>query len=138
MTLTDTSTPWAFQVSALSDRLAANLDKREYLLDVADRVLKVARDESCTTLVGASEAGRRIVEAALGRDHGMDGPIRGSMVLVVDGLLATGTNLVATADRVREEGAAGIAIVAALADRTGLQAVELEVGGKVVALEMAG
>jgi uracil phosphoribosyltransferase len=137
MALADAETPWALRVAALSDRLAAHMSKRESLVSLADQVLRVARDHECTRLVGASEAGRRIVEAAGQRDTAMVLDRAGAKVLLVDGLLATGTNLIAAAQRVRTAGASGIVVVAALAEVSAVEAVRRELGAEVVALELA-
>jgi uracil phosphoribosyltransferase len=125
------------RVDALSERLAASLNSPEQLARVAERVQGVARDFEITRLVGASEAGRRIVEAvAQLRSTEADGAAA-DKVLLVDGLLVTGTNLAAAAERVRAAGATQIVVVVALADETALIAVRQDLSGPVLALEIA-
>jgi predicted phosphoribosyltransferase len=138
MAIADASMPWALRVAALSDQLVADLNTREHLVDVADRALQVARDRGCTMLLGASEVGRRIVEAAGQLDLQVVTPLGSAKVLLVDGLLITGTNVVAAADRVRRAGAREIAVFVALADQHAMDAVQNELGAEVVAFKVAG
>ena len=137
MAIADASTPWALKVITLSDRLVAELGAREHLEIVADLAMQAAHDLGCGTLYGASEVGRRIVEEAAQRGQ-MEAPIALAKVLLVDGLLITGTNVLAAAERVRRAGAIGIAVFAALADPDALAAVRIELGTDVIALEVTG
>ena len=79
--------------------------------------MQAAHDLGCGTLYGASKVGRRIVEeAALRGQVTVEAPIALAKVLLVDGLLIDGTNVLAAAERVRRAGAIGIADFAAQAD----------------------
>jgi hypothetical protein len=55
-------------------------------------------------------------------------------VLILEGLLATGTQLVMTAERAREAGATGLVAAAVLADPSVLESAEQELGGALIAL----
>ena len=99
---------YPFRVAVVGEHLELALADPGTLATVAQNVADVARKLSCQALAGASPLGERLAAAAVvTSDNGLrlyagdDVPQR---VLIVDGLLATGTRLAWTAQALKAAG----------------------------------
>jgi orotate phosphoribosyltransferase len=129
---------WAVRLMALSEGIDRELASPDDLAALADRLIAVAAGLGATTVTGASQGGERLAGAMAVRSAGqvrlLDGVFDGRPVLIVETLLATGTQMLTTARALRADGAERVVGVAVLADQTGLEITRRELGDDVVTL----
>jgi hypothetical protein len=101
-----------FMAAAAGESLERLLADPVELTKTSLRFAEVAHELGCSRVYGASDLGQRLAGAAIAlsgnglKDHtaGMDG----QAVLIVDGLLVTGTQVASAARRARRDGAASV------------------------------
>jgi predicted phosphoribosyltransferase len=128
---------WPDRVMALAQALRTELSGSGVLQDVAQRVLDFAQGERVVAVTGASRVGDQLAGAAVaissGRLH-LATPTDVA-VLVVDGLLATGTQIEQAVSRLRTIGTERVVGVVVLAESEALEACRAATGANVIALE---
>ena len=129
---------WLLRVLAGAQELDAALGDPRRLEEVARQVGQVARELGCDAVAGASPHGCIVAGAASvlsagalsvwDRTNGV-----GRQVLVVEGVMATGTQMLRAANSVRERGAQSVAGVALVAAPVALVATRTQMRAEVVA-----
>lgn len=109
------------------------------LTEIRDRLLEAAINANCSTVSGASRLGDQLagaVSAASGGRLGLwaHNGASGS-VMIIEGVLATGTQLVGMGHLAREAGADRVVPAAVFADPSAEHFVRAELGSDVVVLE---
>jgi len=131
---------WVVRLMAFADGLDRELADPDELAALADRLIGVAETLGAHTVTGASAAGDRLAGAVAVRSAGrvrlVDGAGPTEPVLVVDTLLATGTQILAAARTLRGDGVGRVVGAAVLADPTALDLARRELGDEVIALEL--
>ena len=123
---------WAPAVLGATRELEQEIAAGEALRLVAASVLNVAEDGGYEQVTGASRMGDQVAGAAVALSSKalrlwLGGPMNGP-VLIVDGVLATGTQMAAMAQEARLAGASRVGGVAVVATRNGLRFARDEVG----------
>jgi hypothetical protein len=100
---------WGFRAMAVGERLEAELTQPDGLTEVSRSLIAIAEERGCTQILGASAVGERLAAAAVAIAHnGLSLFARGDpaeSVLVVDGSLATGTQIARAARQAKQAGA---------------------------------
>lgn len=130
---------WVQRVTELSDRLTEVLDNGPMLRELGELIALVAERFGASYLSGASRTGQRLAEEVIAdpSHHLAFLPERGGhgTVLVVEGLMATGTQVLRAAGTARQAGAERTAVVAVLADPVAAAFVREQLSDEVVVLE---
>ncbi len=133
------SEDWPFRVSDLARALEAELGRPDVLVAVANRLLTIAKDHGCQAVVGASRVGSHLAGALVARSVNalrLFSPAEpAESVLVVDGILATGTQVVRAVREARKAGAKHIVVAAALANHDAIGICRGAIQGDIVALD---
>lgn len=130
---------WPFRIADLARHLETELGRPDVLVEVADRLVTIAKDYGCEAITGASRVGGELAGAVVARSaNGLrlfsaDDPA--DSVLVVDGVLATGAQLVRAVMAAKDAGAKRAVAVAVLANREAIDICREEIQGNVVALD---
>jgi orotate phosphoribosyltransferase len=130
---------WPFRVAELAKELDAELANPEVLQQVADQLLGLVEKLDCQAVSGASQVGTTLAGAVVARSgNGLrlfskDVPVES--VLVLDGVLATGAQIIRAVNVVRNAGATRAVAAALLADREALALCRQALGDDVLALE---
>jgi uracil phosphoribosyltransferase len=135
--LTADDAGWPDRVTALALALRSELASNGVLQDVAQRVLELAEGQQVVAVTGASRVGDQLAGAAVAISNGrlhLSTPADVA-VLVVDGLLATGTQIEQAVFRLRTIGTKRVVGVAVLAEGEALEACRVATGANVIALE---
>lgn len=131
---------WVVRLMAIADGLDRELADPAELAALADRLIDVAETVGARSVTGVSAGGDRLAGAMAVRSAGrvrlVDGTSTNDPILVVETLLATGTQLLATARTLRAGGVGRVVGAAVLADPTALELARRELGDQVVALEV--
>lgn len=129
---------WVLRVMAIAEGLDRELADAERLAAVADRLIEVAEQLELRCLVGASPAGDHLIGAMSLRSGGrVTRRVGGSdPTLVIEGVMATGTQVVRAARDLQSEGVERVAGVAVLADPAALEFSRAELNLDVRALEL--
>jgi hypothetical protein len=131
---------WVVRLLALADALDHELADPGELEALADRLVLIAERLGAGLVTGASAGGDQMAGAMAVRSRGrvrlLDGSPTHDAVLVVDTLMATGTQVIARARQLRETGFARVVGAVLLADAAALEVAHAELGDEVVALEM--
>lgn len=134
------SDDWVVRLMAIAQGLDRELADPAGLASLADRLIGVAENLGARSVMGASAGGDRLAGAMAVRSAGrvrlVDGASTDDPILVVDTLLATGTQLLATARTLRAGRRGRVVGAAVLADPTALELARRELGDQVVALEV--
>jgi len=129
---------WVVKLMSLADGLDRDLADPEELSRLADRLIGVAEKFGARSVVGASASGERLAGAVAARSAGrlrlIDGVSTREPVLVIETLMATGTQISATARALKQTGVIRIFGAALLADPVALETARGALGGEVVAL----
>jgi hypothetical protein len=127
----DESSPeWPMQAMAVGEHLEAALASADALRDVSLRLVRLAEESRCDVVAGASDVGHRIAAAAVAlADNGLklfspSGPAE--RVMLIDGALATGAQLIHAVRRLRAAGARDVLATVVLS--VGAEAPELPEG----------
>jgi hypothetical protein len=130
---------WPFKVEELSESLGAALSDSATLRETSLALDQLAHDFGCDAIVGASPLGDRLAGAvvASGRNglalYSRDRAAR--VVLVVDGLLATGVQIANKSRAILEAGASRVVGAVILGEHEALLICREELGDEVIALE---
>lgn len=131
---------WVVRLMAIAEVLDRELADPIGLAGLADRLIGVADTLGARSVTGASAAGDRLAGAIAIRSEGrvrlVDGVSANDPVLVVDTLLATGTQLLATARTLRNGRVGRVVGAAVFADPMALELARRELGDQVLALEV--
>jgi hypothetical protein len=130
---------WPFLVSDLARHLEAELGQPDVLVEVADKLAAIAQDHGCQAVAGASRIGGQLAGALVAR--GVNGirlfsaadPV--DTVLVVDGLLATGTQIARAVRVAKDAGAKQTVAAVVLGNHEAIDICRDEIQGDVVVLE---
>ena len=128
---------WPDRVAALAENLRAELAGGASLRDAGDRIRQVAGEVGMQAVTGASRLGDQLAGAVVAVSNGglHLATSADTDVLVVDGLLATGSQIEHAVRRLRAAGAERVVGVALVADREALEMCRSRTGAEVVALE---
>lgn len=130
---------WLVRLLSLAEGLDRELAESRELERVADSLITVAEGLGARSVAGASLGGERLAGAiaarSSGRVHLADGASTLDPLLVVDTLMATGTQVIAAAKTFHETGVRRVMAAALIADPVALDMVRAELGEQVVALE---
>jgi hypothetical protein len=100
---------WPFRAMAFGDQLDSALADPARLIDVSTRLVAVAEGHRCQAVIGASALGNRLASATVAiANNGLrifDREAPTERVLIVDGSLATGTQVAKAARFARGAGA---------------------------------
>lgn len=130
---------WPFRVADLARDLEVELGQPDVLFEVADRLLAIAEDHGCQAVAGASRVGGQLAGAVVARAaNGLRlfsaaDPV--DIVLVVDGILTTGTQIVRTVRAAKVAGAKQAVAAAVLGNHEAIGICREEIQGDVVALD---
>lgn len=131
---------WVVRLMALAEGIDRELADPTELERLADRLVSIAEMLGARSVAGASQGGERLAGAVAARSSGRvrlaDGAATLDPVLVIETLMATGTQVLATAKTFRDSGVERVMAAALLADPVALEFARAELGGQVVALEM--
>jgi uracil phosphoribosyltransferase len=136
--LRDSDVDWADRVGELAERLRAELSGSDSLQEAAIRVADEAAKRKVHALTGASRLGDQLAGAVVAFSKGalhLATPADED-VLVLDGLLATGTQIEQAIRRLRRIGAQQVTGLALLAEREALESCRAATGSEVIALEI--
>lgn len=100
-----TGADWAFAAQRAAQDLDDALGDAEVMRSVVERVAEVARTRGARVVVGASATGSAIAAAVAAREPNVfqaRAPRAADQVAVVDGVVASGTQLVVAARRARK------------------------------------
>lgn len=132
---------WTRQLIALAQRVELDLGDSKHLDAVASRLLAVAREWGASSVVGASRLGERLAGAVATKSKGTLGlwssQSNGTApsVVVVDALLASGSQIGKAIRAAKEHGAARTMAIAVVADGAALELARRDVGERILALE---
>lgn len=130
---------WPFRVAALAKGLETELAQPQVLRDIADQLLVLVERLGCEAVAGASYVGAQLAGVLVARStNGLqlfapDKPV--DNVMVLDGVLATGTQIIRSVNSAREAGAKRVVGAALLADHEALRLCREVVRDEVLALE---
>jgi adenine/guanine phosphoribosyltransferase-like PRPP-binding protein len=129
---------WPFRVQVVSQELEAQISDPEFLLQVADELLAIAEKFGCQAVSGASTMGAQLAGALAARSSNglrlFTPADSAENVLVVDGVLATGAQVVRAVNVTRHSGARRAIAAVLIADKEALEACRETIGDEVVAL----
>jgi adenine/guanine phosphoribosyltransferase-like PRPP-binding protein len=129
---------WVVRLMSLADGLDRDLSDPRELSRLADRLIGVAEELGARSVVGASASGERLAGAVAARSAGrlrlIDGASTLEPVLIIETLMATGTQILATARALKQTGVTRIVGAALLADPVALETARGTLGGEVVTL----
>jgi orotate phosphoribosyltransferase len=131
---------WVVRLMALADGLDRELSDPDQLALVVTRLIQVAETLGARSVAGASVGGERLAGAVAAKSAGRlrladDGSTE-QPVLLVDTVLATGTQILAAAHRLRGMGVSHVVAAAVVADQAALDVARRELGDHVEALEV--
>jgi hypothetical protein len=99
---------WSLRAAALGERLEQLCASGEVLATASEEIVAIANREGCVSLIGASPLGERLAGAAVAvAQNGLriwDGKSTKRNVLVVDGLLVTGSQVSEAIQKLRSAG----------------------------------
>jgi adenine/guanine phosphoribosyltransferase-like PRPP-binding protein len=130
---------WPLRVAELARDLEVELGHPDLLLRVADQMLAFAKDHGCQAVVGASRVGSQLAGALVARStNGLRlfsaaDPVES--VLVVDGVLATGTQIARAVRVARDAGVKQAAAAVVLGYQEAIEICRDEIDGDIVALD---
>lgn len=130
---------WPFRVADLGRELEAELGDPDVLLEIVHKFLTVAQDQGCHSVAGASRVGGQIAGAIVARaTTGLrlfttTNPA--DSVLVVDGMLATGTHIARAVRAAKDGGAKRVVAAAVLGSHEALEFRRDDLGEDLVVLE---
>lgn len=131
---------WVVRLMALADGLDRELSDPDQLAMVVTRLIQVAETLGARSVAGASAGGERLAGAVAAKSAGRlrlaDEASTQQPVLVVDTVLATGTQILAAAQRLRGMGIFHVVAAAVVADQAALDVTRRELGDHVEALEV--
>lgn len=121
---------WAAAALAAADLLNERLDQEPARRRLSDQVELEASRLGADVLIAASRTGQRLLSS-----EGDQGQQRGSRTVIVEGHLATGTQLLRAARRAQVQGAVVVGAIAVSADPAGAEFVRRELGVQLSVLE---
>lgn len=131
---------WVVRLMELADGLDRELADPTQLASVVQRLGEAADKLGARSVTGASASGERLAGAVAAQSAGRlrltDGANTDQPVLIVDTILATGTQILATARRLQRAGVDRIVGAAVVADAAALDLTRRELGDQVLALEV--
>lgn len=105
----DSSPEWPIRAMAVGEHLEAALASADALRDISLRLVRLAEESQCDVVAGASEVGHRLAAAAVAlADNGLklfSSSAPSERVMLIDGTLATGAQLIHAVRRLRAAGA---------------------------------
>lgn len=129
------SEEWAFRAMDFGERLESELAHPDRLTEVSRQLVDIAARSNCEQVLGASAVGERLAAAAVAlAGNGLRlfaNGTPGERVLIVDGTLATGTQITKAIRQARAAGAqytpAAVVVALAGAERSVDEADDLSV-----------
>lgn len=115
----DSSPDWPLRAMEVGEHLASVLASGEALRDVSLSLVRLAEETNCAVVTGASEVGHRIAVVAVAlADNGLklfsvSSP--SERVMVIEGALATGAQLIRTVRKLRAAGVNDVFVATVLA-----------------------
>jgi hypothetical protein len=129
---------WPFRVANLARNLEAELGRPGVLVEVADQLIAIAEEHGCEAVAGASRVGGQLAGALVARSSNglrLFSPLDPvESILVLDGVLATGTQIARTVRAARHAGAKRAVAAAVLANHEAIDICRAEIDGDVIAL----
>lgn len=130
---------WFVRLMGLAEDLDRRLSEPSELEQMVDSLIAVAEHLGVRSVAGASAGGERLAGAiaarSAGRVHLADGAATLDPVLVVETLMATGTQVLATASNLRANGVRRVMAATLLADPVALELARAQLGEPVIALK---
>jgi adenine/guanine phosphoribosyltransferase-like PRPP-binding protein len=129
---------WPFAVAALARALDRELASPDALRAVAEELGEVAHRKGCDAVTGASPMGERLAAAIVATSRNglrlLAPDQKAACVLLVDGVMATGTQLARTSRAIRSMGATRTPAAVVIADGEVLRRASDLVGEEIVSL----
>lgn len=121
----------------LAHDVDVELGRAGVLRRVAADLLPIAQRHGCDAVVGASLVGERLAAAVAASDGEQLGIFTGGehRVLVLDGILTTGTQMRRAIDQARKAGATHVFGAALVADHDAVAACRRDAGAQIISLQ---
>jgi adenine/guanine phosphoribosyltransferase-like PRPP-binding protein len=130
---------WPFRVADLARDLEVELGHPDVLTEIADRFVVIAEEYGCQAVMGASRVGGQLAGAVVARaENGLrmfSAVDPAEVVLVIDGMLATGTQIARAVRAMKRAGAKRAVAVAVLGNPDAIPICRDEIQDDIVVLD---